>query len=206
MAQYAAAIEGVDAGVGRLLDRLGAHRLREKTLVVFTSDHGFHFGHHGLVGKGNCTEPRNMYDWSIRVPLLASQPGTVPPGAASRAFVTFLDVLPTLLEHAGLPRPEVNLPGRSFRASMIGAKQGKPKTVYGEYGKTRMIRTPEWKYIHRYPDGLRELYDLRIDPGERANLAKDPAHAGRIRELRRRLEAWFAKYVIPGRDGTKLGP
>jgi arylsulfatase A-like enzyme len=75
--------------------------------------------------------------------------------------------------------------------------------IYDEYGSTRMVRTEAWKYVHRYPDGPHELYDLANDPDERANLANDSAQGARIGELQGRLEAWFARFTAPGRDGRE---
>ena len=75
-----------------------------------------------------------------------------------------------------------------------------------------MMRTEEWKYVHRYPDGFdlrsaegpHELYDLANDPDERANLADDPSQAERIGDLKQRLEAWYERYVVPERDGRNF--
>ncbi len=64
-----------------------------------------------------------------------------------------------------------------------------------------MIRTAEWKYVHRYSDHPNELWDLVNDPDERNNLVDDPAQADRIKELRGQMEEWFAKYVEPDKDG-----
>ena len=66
-----------------------------------------------------------------------------------------------------------------------------------------MIRTTDWKYIHRYPDGPNELYDLIDDADERKNLVDDPAQAHRIKDLRDQMEAWFNKYVIADKDGIE---
>ena len=71
----------MDQSVGRLLDRLEQLGLRDRTLVVFLSDNGFSCGHHGFWGKGNGTEPRNMYENSIKVPAIFSHPGRIPQGA-----------------------------------------------------------------------------------------------------------------------------
>lgn len=73
--------------------------------------------------------------------------------------------------------------------------------VYDEYGPARMIRSKEWKYIHRYPYGAHELYDLKNDPGEEKNLYGDPQYDGKIVELRCRMEGWFARYVRGERNG-----
>ena len=81
--------------------------------------------------------------------------------------------------------------------------------IYDEFGATRMIRTAEWKYVHRYPApgipaGPNELYDLVNDPDERANRADDPAEQTRIRELRGLLEEWFAEQASADKDGRNL--
>ena len=77
--------------------------------------------------------------------------------------------------------------------------------IYDEYGPTRMIRTREWKYIHRYPDGPHQLFDLVTDPDERNNRIDDPNQADRIADLRGRLEGWFLRYVHPDKDGVDRG-
>ncbi len=75
--------------------------------------------------------------------------------------------------------------------------------IFDEYGPVRMIRTREWKYVYRHPDGPHDLFDLVNDPDERHNLAEEPGQQQRIRELHARLEAWFARYVLPEHDGLR---
>ena len=72
-----------------------------------------------------------------------------------------------------------------------------------EYGPTRMIRTRTWKYVHRYPDGPDELYNLANDPFEKLNLVDLPEYDERISELRAELEDWYDRYVDPRMDGAK---
>lgn len=84
-----------------------------------------------------------------------------------------------------------------------GAASRDEVVVYDEYGPVRMVRTHEWKYVHRYPYGPHELYDLANDPDEKENLADAHAHVDRIAEMRSRLESWFVKYVNPDLDGTR---
>lgn len=204
---YFAAVTAMDIDVGRLLDRLDHHGIREDTLVVFLSDNGFSLGHHGFWGKGNGTSPLNMYENSIRVPALVSQPGRLPEGAVQPAMISAYDFMPTLLSYLDLPVPwDRNLPGRNAVDTWMcqSASSGSGRdhvVVFDEYGGTRMIRTESWKYVHRYPDGPDELYDLENDPGERANLADDAGYAGRCRSLREELEYWFDRYADPDRDG-----
>ena len=111
---YFAAVTAMDIGLGRILDRIEALGLRDDTLVVFVSDNGFSCGHHGFWGKGNGTNPRNMYENSIKVPFVLSHPRVIPQGRVEEGMVSAYDFLPALLDYLGLPIPETqNLPGRS---------------------------------------------------------------------------------------------
>jgi choline-sulfatase len=204
---YFAAVTAMDLNIGRLLDRLEEMGIRENTLVVFVSDNGFSCGHHGFWGKGNGTEPRNMYENSIKVPAIFSHPGTLPEGVVTEAMASAYDVYPTLLEYLGLPVPaDHNLPGESFLSVLHGdSAVGRRSSVviFDEYGPVRMIRTRDWKYVYRHPDGPHELYDLANDLDERRNLADDPQQAQRIQSLHAQMEEWFARYVVPERDGLR---
>ena len=203
---YFAAVTAMDAGVGRILNRLDRLGIRDETLIVFLSDNGFSCGHHGFWGKGNGTNPRNMYENSIRVPAIFNCPNRIPRGLVQDAMVSAYDFMPTLLEFLGLPAPtDRNLPGRSFLPALRGDPiPGREDVViFDEYGPVRMIRTREWKYVYRHSAGPHELYDLVEDPDERANLADDVAQRPRISELKRRMDEWFARYVDPRRDGLR---
>ncbi|MDA0746273.1 MAG: sulfatase-like hydrolase/transferase, partial [bacterium] len=205
---YFAAVTAMDTDVGRILDKLEERGLREDTLVVFVSDNGFSCGHHGFWGKGNGTYPLNMYENSVKVPAVMSHPGRIPEGYVQPAMVSAYDFMPTLLEYLGMPLPVGrNLPGESFLPALLGQDDvGREDVViYDEYGFTRMVRTETCKYIHRYPDGPHELYDLVNDPDERANLADDPAQVQKVAEMKSRLEDWFVRYVDPEKDGRERG-
>ena len=204
---YFAAVTAMDANVGRILDRLEALGIRGNTLVVFVSDNGFSCGHHGFWGKGNGTYPLNMYENSVKVPALISRPGAIPQGRVQPAMVSAYDFMPTLLDYLGLPLPQGrNLPGQSFLPALLGVEDSARESVviYDEYGPTRMVRTKEWKYVQRYPDGPNELYDLVNDPNERENRIGDAGHSGRVADMRGILEDWFARYTVPEVDGRDL--
>jgi len=203
---YFAAVTAMDNNLGRLIDRVEELGLREDTLIVFASDNGFSCGHHGFWGKGNGTHPRNMYENSVRVPLVFSHPGIIPAGRTESGMFSAYDFFPTLLDYLDLPLPEGrNLPGSSFAPALHGEDvPGREMVaVYDEYGPVRMIRTEEWKYVHRYPDGPHDLYDLANDPDERVNLADDAAYAAHAQELRRMMEEWFERYVESDTDGLQ---
>ena len=91
--------------------------------------------------------------------------------------------------------------------TLVGAEDtgAEQIVIYDEYGATRMIRTPEWKYICRDPAGPNELYNLVEDPGERENCSGDPAHRLQINTLHTQLIKWFHRYSIPELDGLQLG-
>jgi choline-sulfatase len=204
---YFAAVTAMDADVGRIVDRVEELGLRENTLIVFSSDNGYSCGHHGFWGKGNGTFPLNMLENSVKVPLIFSQPGRLPAGRSTDALVSGYDFMPTLLEYLGLPRPkDEGFPGRSFLPVLAGESEtGRDLVVvYAEYGPTRMLRTREWKYVHRYPYGPNELVDLVNDPDERRNLVDEPEQLDRVREMRQQLADWFAQYVDPVMDGASF--
>jgi len=201
-----AAVTAMDNNLGRIIDRVEELGLRENTLFVFASDNGFSCGHHGFWGKGNGTYPRNMYENSIRVPLIFSQPGTVPQSAVESGMFSAYDFAPTLLDYLDLPLPAGrNLPGNSFAAALHGQPVSGREMVaiYDEYGPARMIRTEEWKYVHRYPDGPHDLFDLVNDPDERANLASEPAYTQQAWDLKAQMDEWFDRYVEAGTDGLQ---
>jgi len=204
---YFAAVTAMDANIGRILDKIEARGWRDDTLVVFMGDNGFSCGHHGFWGKGNGTSPLNMYDNSILVPAVFSLPGRIPMGRVADAMVSQYDVFPALLALLGLPPlADDSLPGRSFVPVLLGRTDDAREdvVVFDEYGPVRMIRTREWKYVHRYPNGPHELYDLVKDPDERRNLVDDKDRQPVVEDLRRRLVTWFARYVVPERDGTRF--
>ena len=203
---YFAAVTAMDACVGHLLDRLEDMGIRDNTLVFFTSDNGMNMGHHGVFGKGNGTFPPNMYDTSVKVPALVSRPGHVPEGVVADALLSHYDWMPTLLDYLGLETPDAErLPGASFAPLLRGGSlEGRESVVvFDEYGPVRMIRTRDWKYVHRYPYGPHELYDLARDRAETRNLVGDPAREAVIAELKGQLDAWFARHADPLRDGAR---
>ncbi|NBC30077.1 MAG: sulfatase-like hydrolase/transferase [Spirochaetes bacterium] len=205
---YYAAVEAMDANIGRILEWLDRQGLREDTIVFFTSDNGMNMGHHGIYGKGNGTFPQNMFDTAVKVPAIISQPGRVPAGRVSRALVSHYDYMPTLIELVDdrLKYPNrATLPGRSVASIIAGNEESVRDhiVVYNEYGPVRMIRDASWKYVHRYPYGPHELYNLDDDPDERFDLYGIPSFREKWVELRGALESWFSTFVDPEVDGTK---
>lgn len=205
---YFAAVSAMDEGIGRLLQTLDEMELAGNTLVVFTGDNGFNCGHHGIWGKGNGTNPVNLYDTSIKVPFLACMLGTVPAGVRLQGLYSAYDWFPTLLEFAGITHAEQNLPGRSFAPQLTGAPERPSEegevVIYDEYGAARALRGRRWKYIRRWPAGPDELYDLEADPQESQNLV-DKTDPSLIHLLQKRLDEWFSRYSRPAADGRTAG-
>jgi choline-sulfatase len=200
--QYFAACAGVDRGVGRILAALDKLGLTGNTLVVYTSDQGFCTGHHGVWGKGNGTNPRNAYDTSLQIPMIFSHPGHLKPGRTPDILVSAYDFLPTVLDYLRVSISDSNnRPGRSFAPLLRGDPQPNwPDAVFAEYGQLRMIRTQDWKYIHRANGGPFELYHLATDPDETTNLVDKPEHREMRNKLRDRIFQWFDQYAEMGAD------
>lgn len=208
---YFAAVTAMDRCVGQLLDYLDEHDLAENTLVFFMADNGMNMGHHGIWGKGNGTFPQNMFEESVKVPFLVRMPGEKEPGQLVRQMVSQLDFYPTLLELLGIEDDVVEeLPGFSFASLLKGDAEAKPEIreevfICEEYGPVRMLRNQRYKYVHRYPYGPHEFFDLEEDPGEEHNLIDAPEAQERILEMRRSMEKWYVRYTDPLRDATKEG-
>jgi arylsulfatase A-like enzyme len=173
----------IDHQLRLVIGTLREHLLLEDTVILFTSDHGDMLGDHGLWAK------RLMYEGSARVPMIlmgAAGCDRVAPGAEDRRLAGMQDIMPTLLDLAGIDIPDT-VTGRS----LVGAP---PREVlYGEAGEgataTRMVTDGRWKLIW-YPEGNAvQLFDLEADPGECCDLAPSPDHAGRRRELTEALLA-----------------
>lgn len=205
---YFAAVTAMDEAIGRVLEELDLLEMREDTIVVFSSDNGFNCGHHGVWGKGNGTLPQNMYDSSVKVPMIVAQPNRIAGGLLLDQLLSAYDLPATLLDLAGIdPAPFEVGPGKSFASLLLSTREpANPRAVvvFDEYGPVRMIRTLEWKYVHRFPLGPNELYNLMEDPGEQRNRVDDPDDQAVVRELRIRLHEWFELHSEPGSDGRWL--
>lgn len=167
LADYYAMIEHLDAQVGRVLAALESSGFAEDTVVVYASDHGLAVGSHGLLGK------QNLYEHSMRAPLILAGPG-IPEGRRDDRFAYLFELHPTLCELAGIELPEGSgVEGRS----LLGAGGGRRGSVFTAYkGVQRAVRDGRWKLI-RYPRIDRtQLFDLAADPHETRDLAGDPAH------------------------------
>ena len=182
LAEYYRYISYLDAQVGRVLDALDSSPFATNTIVVFAADSGVARGSHGLIGK------QNLYELdSIRVPLLIRGPG-IPAGQQTEALCYLFDVLPTLGKLCAVPAPGTS-DGRDFTASLTDpAKPARSHMVFAYKKVQRAVRDERWKLI-RYPlVNKTQLFDLGTDPLEITNLADQPNHADKVRELQALLK------------------
>jgi len=197
---YAALVETLDDTVGLLLEKLDALGLRDRTLVIFTSDHGgLHVpeGPHARIthntpfraGKGY------LYEGGLRVPLIARWPGKVPAGRVVDTPVINTDWLPTLVEIAGARTPR-HLDGVSIASLLLGRGQPKARRFYWHFPHytnqgsqpAGAIREGDWKLVEHYEDGRVELFNLAKDISETTDLsAREPR---RVARLKNDLAAW----------------
>ena len=189
----------VDESLGRILDTLTRIGQVDNTVVVFTSDHGFFYGEHGL-GE----ERRLAYEETIRIPMLVRYPPVVAAGSTPAEMTLSLDVAPTLLELAGLERG-AHLQGRSLVPVFRGeARNWRQSFLIEYYSDTvfprifkmgyQAVRTARHKYIeYRELDNMNELYDLESDPYEERNLIAAPGAQGTLAQIRSELTALTAR-------------
>lgn len=206
---YFAAITSMDECIGQILDKLDEMGIRENTLVIFTGDNGMCMGHHGVFGKGNITLPMNMFEESVQVPFLISHPGHIPQGRHETEMFSHYDLFRTITDYVGIPCEfDETMPGMSFAPILRGGNMdGNSRIVItDEYGPVRMIRTKEWKYVHRYLkwEGMNELYDLKNDPTEHDNLYGKPGYEAITEQLKNELFAWYEQYTDPRYDASTV--
>ena len=195
---FSALITGLDRNMGRILGWLDAKGWRENTVVVFTSDQGWNAGHHGVWGKGNGTWPFNLYEESIRVPLIWSHPARLRAGQVQTGMVSSYDFFPTVLEYLGVGAPaDRKRPGRSYVPLLEGKRVKWRDRLFFEYSYVRGVRTERYKLLVRTKEWPSELYDLERDPGEKQNRIGDPALAAVERELRGEIDRFFAEQGAP---------
>jgi arylsulfatase A-like enzyme len=190
MQAYHASISFMDAQVGRVLDALNRLGLADNTVVVMTSDQGYHLHDHGLWQKVS------LFENSAHVPLVIAAPGAPGNGRSTAALAELVDVYPTLADLCGLTapsyldgtslRPVLNDPSRFVKDAAFTQVQRDPNNIAGY-----SVRTAQWRYILR--DGGRQgeqLFDMNADPAETTNLARDPRHAEVVAGLRQRIAAY----------------
>jgi arylsulfatase A len=200
---YAAMIENLDAGVGKIVATLDRLEIADRTVLIFTSDNG------GLSVKEGPNTPATsnaplragkgfLYEGGIRVPLIVSWPGVTRPGSVCDVPVSGQDLYPTVLGMAGIePAPGQVIDGESLVPLLNGEARSRRDALFWHYphysnqgGKPGgAVRRGDLKVIKSYEDGQLEMYDLKRDVGEENNLAADrPEEAAELAKL---LSDWL---------------
>lgn len=205
-AAYYGMITQLDDHLGRLFEEMRKLGVLDRTLIVFTSDHGEYLGDHYMIEK------ELFYEQAIRVPLIMRLPHVIPAGRRIAEFAESVDILPTILEAARLPKPAA-VQGTSLFPLLNGSAAGWRREVFAEWDfqyyhcrrllglephrcKAVMVRENRWKYVH-YSDQPGELYDLETDPDELTNVAEAPEHRARIEAMRRKILDWRLRTEDP---------
>ena len=206
MQDYLACVQGVDDGVGKVLDYLDQHGLAENTIVMYSADNGWYLGDLGLYDK------RFMYEPGLKTPLIARGPG-VKAGSVPTEFVANIDLAPTFVDLAGLPVP-VSMQGRSLAPILRGESPTDWRTsVYYRYyhdpGHHNTVahlgvRTATHKLIHYWKQDAYEMFDIVNDPAEQNNLLfseasrNKPEIAAKFAELKAEIARLQKQYKDDG--------
>ena len=183
LASYYALVSSLDAQIGRVLQAIDTSSLRENTLVIYTSDHGEMAGHHGIWQK-QC-----FYEPAVKVPLMLRLPSSDSSGESGCVVqnVSLVDVLPTLLEVAGLEMP-IDLPGASLLAIARHQPNETTRPVFSEYHHMGMLhagfmlKRGHYKLCH-YVGSQPQLFNVNADPLENNDLASKPEYAAICDEM-----------------------
>ena len=172
--------------------------------MVFTGDNGLAVGQHGLMGK------QNMYDHSVRVPLVLRGPG-IPAGKRAEALCYLFDLYPTLAAMAGVD-PPATVDGKDLGPVIRrGKEEVREATLHAYREVQRAVRTRDAKLIEYLVEGVRttQLCNLKNDPWETKNLADEAAYAGLLQSMRSRMELLGKEYnaaPLGSMFGPKAGP
>ncbi|MFB3827357.1 MAG: arylsulfatase [Bryobacteraceae bacterium] len=183
---YAAMVTRMDSYVGRIMAKLKETGLDENTLVFFTSDNGGTFDFEPFGSMGPLREQKgSIYDGGTRVPMIARWPGKIKPGTTSNFPWSFVDVLPTLCDLAGVRGIPPNVDGMSIAPTLFGKTQNPDRPLYWESfggGFNQAVRMGRWKGVRHGLEAPLELYDLSTDPGEKKDVAAE--HQDVVKRMR----------------------
>ncbi|WP_268036180.1 sulfatase family protein [Algoriphagus sp. PAP.12] len=191
-ANLIALIEHMDDGIGQVIKTLKETGQYENTLVIFTSDNGGHLP--DMANNGDLRDGKqSMYEGGLRVPMVAVWPGKIKAGSTSSQVNTTMDVYPTLVELTGLDQRD-DMDGRSFMNTLLGNESPESRELYFvrreggvRYGGKayHALRKGDWKLLQNSPYQPLELYNLKDDPREQHDLAKEQPE--KVQELNRLL-------------------
>lgn len=189
---YYAAVSFIDQQVGDIISRLDSLGLRENTIIVLTSDHGFHLGEYNFWGK------HNTLTNALQIPLIIDAPNT-PPATAPNALVSLVDLFPTLLDLAELEISEKlqkQMVGKSLASVLKAPNSNHKDYVYSRFKQADAIISRDMIYTQYQPiNGVSDtmLYDLRNEPNETTNIVTDPDYQDDVAILSERLDAFISQ-------------
>ncbi|MDW8122457.1 MAG: sulfatase [Armatimonadota bacterium] len=194
---YYACLSFADTLIGFLLDTLEEQKISDKTIIVLTSDNGYHLGEHG-----GFWEKRTLFEESTAVPLILSAPHVPIYGVQCLRPVELVDLYPTLCELCALPQPAHRLHGRSLVPLLLNPRSSWNKPALTMFNWTPYtgysIRTERWRYtLWEGNDRVLELYDHDSDPAETTNLAYDSRYASIVKDLDALLSVRRAHGSVP---------
>jgi arylsulfatase A-like enzyme len=190
LAEYYRYITYLDAQIGRVLDALDASPHAKNTYIVFAADSGVARGSHGLIGK------QNLYEHSVRVPLIITGPG-IAANRTTDAMCYLFDVMPTLGALCGVTGPATSEGLNLVPTLHTPTTPARTTMMFAFRDIQRGLRDERWKLI-RYPQVDRtQLFDLRDDPAEITNLATRPEHAARVAAMTATLTAEMKRWDDP---------
>jgi hypothetical protein len=197
-ARFYGMITNIDENVGRLLARLKELGLEENTIVIFMTDNGTSGGMNPSTGDGYNAGMRGIkgseYDGGHRVPCFFRWPGKLPAGVDRTPVTAHIDILPTLLDLCGLPKPaQVAFDGTTLRPLLSGKGSWPERTLvvhsqridHPEQWRQCAVMTDRWRLVNG-----KDLYDMTADPGQKRDVAGQ--HAAVVVDLRRAYETWYA--------------
>ena len=206
LAYYYGLTSQMDHNIGRVLDELDRLGLADKTIVVYTADHG-----EMAAEQRSWTKTVAGYAGTMRIPMMIRLPGVLPAGKVREELVGLIDLMPTLCDLTGLKTP-AKVQGKTMAGLMKGQKVSWRKTIFSEiglpdkhHGRCVMARTLKHKYVHhpnlRGRGPVEELFDLQLDPWETTNRISDPKYAGIVAALKKDIAEWDRTT-----DHAPLGP
>jgi iduronate 2-sulfatase len=177
---YLAAVSFMDAQVGKVLDALRAAELEDETIVIFTSDHGYHLGEHDFWAKVS------LHEESAKVPLIISVPGKQP--AVCDSLVELIDLYPTVAKLCGLQVPD-RLQGEDISRMLDDPQHKVRSAAFSVNGKGFLLREDRYAFIQYGEEGRggMELFDMQADPEQYTNLADDPNHKAVVTQFQEKL-------------------
>jgi len=188
IASYYAMISEVDDNIGKVLDALEKSGEAENTIIIFAGDNGLAAGQHGLLGK------QNIYDHSVRVPLVISGPG-IKKGVRTESLVYLNDLFPTIADLVGTEKP-ATIDGVSLLPILEDPTKTVRESVFFLYKNfQRGVRTKDWKLIKYLVEGKQttQLFEIKKDPLEMNNLANNPDYKEKVAEMTLLLQEWIDK-------------